>query len=75
MTPMSERSRLIKARERQGVSRQELAERLGITRQYVLRVEIGLRNPSHETVVRWADALDIPMDWFRRDAPLQSSAA
>lgn len=72
---MGERSKLIKARENQGLSRQELAERLGVTRQYVLRVEISERHPSLEIIVRWADALDIPMDWFRQDAEPQAQSA
>ena len=72
---MGPRTKLIKARERRGVSRIDLAERLGMTRQYVMRVEDGLRNPSHETMVRWADALGISMDKFRDAPPQQSRTA
>jgi transcriptional regulator with XRE-family HTH domain len=72
---MGLRTKLIKARERQGISRIDLAERLGMTRQYVMRVEEGLRNPSHETMVRWADELDISMDKFRDDEPQSQTAA
>jgi transcriptional regulator with XRE-family HTH domain len=72
---MGQRTELIMARERRGLSRIELAERLGLSRQYVLRVEIGQRNPSHETMVRWANALNTTMDYFRDDEPQPQSAA
>lgn len=72
---MGRRSKLIQARERQGLSRQALAEFLGVSRQYVLRVENGQRHPSHEIMVRWADALYTSMDTFRQDAEPQSQSA
>lgn len=64
---MGARSKLIEVRERRGLTRQELADRLGISRQYVLRVERGERHPKHKTMVRWADALKTSMDKFRED--------
>jgi transcriptional regulator with XRE-family HTH domain len=69
------RARLVSARERQAMSRQELAERLGITRQYVMRVEEGERNPSHSLMVRWAEALHTTMDFFREDDEPQAQSA
>jgi transcriptional regulator with XRE-family HTH domain len=58
------RVKLIEQREQRGIARDELAEKLGLTRGYVFRVEEGLRNPSHDTMVRWARALNTSMDFF-----------
>jgi transcriptional regulator with XRE-family HTH domain len=69
------RSKLIEARKRRHLSRGELADQLGLTRQYVFRVEEGLRNPRHETMVRWATALKTTMDLFRGDEEPRSQSA
>lgn len=69
------RTKLIEARERQGLRRKELSIRLGITHQFVMRVEEGERGPSIQTMARWADALGISMDDFREDAEPQSQSA
>lgn len=69
------RERLIRARERQKLSRNYVADTLGLSRPYVYRVEEGFRRPSLDTMVRWASLLDAPLDVFRDDIPLDVSEA
>lgn len=64
---MGERTTLIQARLRRNISRIQLAERLDVTRQYVMRVEQGLRTPSLDLATRWADALGVKIDIFRTE--------
>jgi transcriptional regulator with XRE-family HTH domain len=69
------RDKLIVARQRRGLSRIQLAAQLGVTRQYVMRIEHGQRNPSHSVMVRWAEALHTTMDFFREDDEPQAQSA
>jgi transcriptional regulator with XRE-family HTH domain len=61
----NQRTSLIRARERRGLSRNELADALKLSRHFVYRVEMGSRAPSHGVMVRWAEALNATMDFFR----------
>ena len=74
---MSERAKLIWARERLGLTRAELAEKIGLTRHYVFVVETGARNPSLDVMTRWADALGprVTLDLFRSPAAANADAA
>ena len=62
------RARLIEAREARGLTRNALAEKLGLHRGYVGRVEEGLRNPSFQIMIRWVKFLNCSMDVFGNDA-------
>jgi transcriptional regulator with XRE-family HTH domain len=55
--PPKERSELIRARELLGLSRPELAKKIGIHRSVVFKVEMGSRAPSLELMTRWTKAL------------------
>lgn len=46
-------------REDKGLSQQELAYRTELDRTYISMLERGLRQPSLETVLRLAEALDM----------------
>lgn len=46
-------------RERQGLSQEQLAEKAGIDRSFVSRIERGLANPSFLLLVRISRALRI----------------
>lgn len=48
-------------REQLGLSRYAVAQRSGLSEQMIGYVEKGLRNPSLETVIRMADALQIDL--------------
>lgn len=52
-----------------GLSRAALGAKLNITRQYIFRVELGMRSPSRTVMIRWADELNATLDIFR-DADL-----
>jgi transcriptional regulator with XRE-family HTH domain len=58
------RVRLIRAREDAGMSRLELAERLGVSRFFVFSVEIGRRKTRLDTMQAWAEILEIPLEFF-----------
>lgn len=51
------RLQLIEARERAGLTRLQLARKLGIVRQVIWRVEEGFTDPAYDTMVRWTEAL------------------
>lgn len=61
------RVRLIEAREAKGLTRNALADLLGLHRAYVSRVERGVRNPRLEIMIRWAKFLGCSMDVFDND--------
>ena len=69
------RTKLTQARKRQGLTRAQLAGRLGVSTQFVMRVEDGLRGARLPMMIRWADALKTRMDVFREDDPPSQSAA
>jgi transcriptional regulator with XRE-family HTH domain len=51
------RPKLVKARERLGMTRPQLAAKLGLARSYVYKIEIGDINPGVATIVEWLKAL------------------
>ena len=58
-------------RERRGLSKCAVEQRAGVSQQMVGYVERGLRNPSLETVVRMAAALEVNLaDIIRRASEL-----
>jgi transcriptional regulator with XRE-family HTH domain len=54
-------ARIKAARKTNELSQQSLADAAGINREYLSRVERGTENVSILTLVRIADALDIPV--------------
>lgn len=65
---MSLGERITKLREAAGISQQELAERLDVTRQTVAHWESGQSTPSSAKVVKMADLFDVTTDYLLRDA-------
>ncbi len=47
------------ARKSQGVSQEELANRLGVSRQQVIQIESGRNSPSFLTIVKYLKALGL----------------
>lgn len=56
--------RVLDARRAAGLTQQQLAGRLGLDRSAVTRVERGERQLDALELVRLADALDRPVEWF-----------
>ena len=50
---------LRKAREKAGLSRHELAQRVGLDASHIFRIEAGGRRPSRESALALADALGL----------------
>ena len=48
-------------RERQGLSKYEVAARSGLSPQMIGYIDQGLRNPTMETTLRIAEALDVDL--------------
>ena len=59
---------LRQAREKRGLSMNQVAERSGLSQQMISYVERGMRNPTLETVLRIAAALDIDFPDLMRQA-------
>ncbi|MBX3168313.1 MAG: helix-turn-helix transcriptional regulator [Candidatus Eremiobacteraeota bacterium] len=53
-----------KARRKQGLSQEQLAEQLGVERLQVNRWETGKQQPRSEVLLRLAQALERPIEWF-----------
>ena len=51
-------SRLIKAREEQGITQSELAKKIGSSQSSIARIEAGNANPTVEFLVKIASALN-----------------
>ena len=61
-----ERTELIRAREALGLNRPQLAEKSGVARSYIYRVEAGVQDPGLQTIIAWMNALgpDASLSWF-----------
>jgi transcriptional regulator with XRE-family HTH domain len=60
------RTALIRAREHLGMTRRELAAKLGVERTVIHRVEGGDRDTTVELMRRWAEALGgVSFDLFK----------
>lgn len=62
-------ARIKALRKRQGWSQEQLAERVGISTQYVSNIERGKENPTLDLLLRLAEALRVaPVDLFNFEA-------
>ncbi len=66
--PASFPARLRSLRERAGLTVADLAERSGLYRTAVWKLEAGQSAPTWDTVCRLADALGVGVEVFRRAA-------
>lgn len=55
------------------LSQASLAECIDKSPTFISRLESGLKKPSLETLVRVADAFDVPIDYLLHNAPKQSN--
>jgi putative transcriptional regulator len=61
--------------ERQEMTQQELADRIGVTRQTVNAIELGKYSPSLEVAFQIADVFGVPLEAvFRYEKPARSTS-
>lgn len=65
---MSFGEQLRKRREELGISRAELADRLGVSRSAIGNYETGVSAPKEEVLLRLFDALGVDPNYLYRDA-------
>lgn len=56
--------RLRAVREQHGLTQEELAQRIGLSRSQIQRLEKGGSEPSTETIANLAHALDVSMEYL-----------
>ena len=64
---MSLGNKLAEARKRQNLTQEQLAERLGVTRQAVSRWESDAAYPETDKIVRMAQILEVSCDYLLQD--------
>src|SRR5712671_674013 len=64
-------SRLRDARDRAGMSQEEVAKKLGCTNRSVTRWENGESDPGFGKVARLAALLEVSLDWIANRTPMQ----
>ena len=72
---LSAPERLRTARIRAGFDQEQMGKLVGVTRSVVSAYETGRTEPTLSTLVKWADAADVSLDWMcaRRDSNPQPS--
>lgn len=58
------KDRLIKLRENEGISQEELARRTGLSRGMISNYERGFRNPELKNLIILADHFDVSTDYL-----------
>ncbi len=56
--------RLVELRERRGITTNKLANLAGISQSHLREIELGMRNPTVETLSYFCDALGISLEEF-----------
>ena len=64
---MSMGSKLAEARRKNNLTQEQLAERLGVTRQAVSRWESDTAYPETDKIVRMSRLLGVSCDWLLQD--------
>lgn len=59
--------RIAEIRRKKHITQEGLAERAGISQIFISEIERGIKQPSLDTFVRIADALEVSADYLLRD--------
>lgn len=70
---MTTGQRIKAARKKRGFTQAELAEKLGIPYQSIGQWERNIRNPKLGTLLRIAEALDVPIDELTDGLPVEAT--
>ena len=54
-------------RKKQGLTQEQLAEKLDISIEYVSQIERGMKMPSMQIFIKLVEALDVSADYLLRD--------
>ena len=65
-------ARIKTARERAGLTQEDLAARVGMSPSHMSIVERGVKVPRMDTVVKLANELDVSADYLLQDSVAQS---
>ena len=68
---MNVASRIIYLREQKGLTTNKLANMAGISQSHLREIELGLRNPTVETLSYFCDALGVTLEEFFREGDSQ----
>ena len=72
---MSMGSKLAQARKKANLTQEQLAERLGVTRQAVSRWESDTAYPETDKIVRMAELLEVSCDYLLKDGVAEDGKA
>ena len=64
---MNVASRIICLREKKGITTNKLANLAGISQSHLREIELGLRNPTVETLSYFCEALGVTLEEFFRE--------
>ncbi len=59
--------RIKETRKKQGLTQEQLAEKVDITLEYISQIERGLKMPSMQVFIKLVEVLDVSSDYLLRD--------
>lgn len=60
--------RIRETRKKQGLTQEQLAEKVDITLEYISQIERGLKMPSMQVFIKLVESLDVSSDYLLRDS-------
>ena len=60
--------RIKQTRRMQGLTQEQLAEKVDVTLEYISQIERGLKMPSMQVFVKLVETLDVSADYLLRDS-------
>jgi transcriptional regulator with XRE-family HTH domain len=60
--------RIREYRSKTSKTQEKFAESIGLSAEYISQLETGVRSPSLETIVKIANALNVPVDYLVSDS-------
>ena len=67
--------KLMTLRKKSGMSQEEMADWLGVTRQAVSRWELGSTQPDAPNLLKLSDLFDVSIDWLLRESDMEQEEA